>query len=252
MVRGEGKVISTVFIYALRNPLTDETRYVGKSKHPKQRYCEHLSKARTKKYENIHLGHWINKLDRQGLKPKLEILEECGSNEWKEREKYHIANYKNLVNISEGGNEPPSSTGRIVSIETRDKLSKHRKGIPREVWDKSPHPAIGKPSPCKGQKRSKEFCELMSKQKIENNGMRGKKRTSEQIRASYINIIKAVNLIDGCGNILKQYESASLAQKELGLYKGSVSRVCNGEYNHTKGYKFEFAPKNVAHVETSA
>jgi group I intron endonuclease len=237
--------MNNVFIYALSHPTTNEVRYIGKSKHPKKRYSEHLSKARTRKYENRHLGHWINQLSRTGLKPILTILEECHVDVWKEREKHHISTYENLVNMNEGGIEPPVTTGRVKSAEELAKLSAHRKGIPRHLWDSSPHPALGKPSPCRGQKRSAEFCLLMREQKLKNNGMRGTKRTPEQIRASSIHIMKPVYLVDDKGNILKQYESAVAAQKELSLSRGAVTRVCKGEYIHTKGYKFKYVPRHV-------
>jgi group I intron endonuclease len=230
----------TVFIYALNHPVTGETRYVGKSKSPSRRLKEHLSKARRGKYENIHLGHWINKLEKEGLKPTLSILEECSVELWKDREKHHIAVFENLVNMNDGGIEPPDTTGRIKSDEERKKLSLYRKGIPRCEWDNTPHPALGKPSPCKGQKRTPEFCALMSQQRSLNNGMKGKKRTPEQIRLSAVTQMKPVNLINEDGVILKQYESAAAAQKELSLSEGSVSRVCKGEYAHTKGYRFQF------------
>jgi len=230
---------NTVFIYALCHPNTCEIRYVGKSKNPNRRYSEHLSKAKSMSYENIHLGNWINKLASDGLKPLLVILEECNIAEWKNREKYHISKYKNLVNMNDGGIEPPNASGRKWKLSQYEIHRSRRKGV--KIWDDKPHPGLGKKSPCTGQKRSKEFCELMSQQRIENNGMRGTKRTIEQIRASAIHHMKAVSLIDDYGNILKQYESACLAQKELSLTKGSVTRVCKGEYRHTKGYRFRYA-----------
>jgi len=44
---------------------------------------------------------------------------------------------------------------------------------------------------------------------------------------------------DKNGNFLKEFRCAKDAEKELNLYKGSVSRVLSKEYKHTKNYYFE-------------
>ena len=74
-----------VYIYGLKCPKTNIIRYVGKSKNPEKRIIRHIWNA-TKKTENIHLARWINKLMVSGLKPILEILEECVLLVWKEKE----------------------------------------------------------------------------------------------------------------------------------------------------------------------
>lgn len=117
-------------------------------------------------------------------------------------------------------------------------LSKQRKGKPQ--WTDKPHPLLGKEHPAKGQKRSKEFCELMRKQRLENNGMKGVKLSKERVEQIKQHVKKPVALIDDDGNVLKKYKSQKEATIELGLTKGAVSRVCKGEYKQTKGYKFKY------------
>lgn len=46
--------------------------------------------------------------------------------------------------------------------------------------------------------------------------------------------------IDDCGNFIKEWRTKGDAEKELGLYGGSVSRVVSGEYKHTKNYYFKY------------
>lgn len=117
-------------------------------------------------------------------------------------------------------------------------LSEQRKGKPQ--WVNIPHPMLGKEHPAKGQKRSKEFCELMRKRALENNGMKGIKLSKERINQISESKKKPVALIDDEGNILKKYESQKEATIELELAEGAVARVCKGEYKQTKGYRFKY------------
>lgn len=229
-----------VYIYGLKCPEKNIIRYIGKSKKPKSRYSAHLSHAKARRYDNIHLYRWIAKLLRNNLKPELVILDTCSNHDWKDREKSWISKIglDNLLNMNEGGIEPPDCTGRVWSEEHKKLFSKQRKGKPQ--WVDKPHPLLGKEHPAKGKKRSKEFCELMRKRALENNGMKGKKQPKERIEQMIKINSKPVALIDDDGNIIKEYKSQKEATIELGLTQGAVARVCIGEYKQTKGYKFRY------------
>ena len=59
-------------IYTLKDPLTNEIRYIGKTKYSLvDRLCKHLIT-----YEKNHRANWIRKLSKQNLKPIIELLEE--------------------------------------------------------------------------------------------------------------------------------------------------------------------------------
>jgi hypothetical protein len=89
-------------IYKLVDPRTNKIRYVGKTKNTlHKRYTEHLYRA--KQGHNSKVYSWIRKLLKLNLKPLIELIEYCESNNWEEREKYWISYYPNLTNISEGG-----------------------------------------------------------------------------------------------------------------------------------------------------
>jgi len=232
----------TIYIYGLIRPQEKNIRYVGKSVNPKRRLYQHIFNARNNKPNNLHLLRWIKKIINDGLLPEYIILEECNKKNWKEKEKYWIKELiKNkLCNRHEGGIEPPNLTGYKQTAEHRKNESIARKGKPQ--WIDIPHPLLGKygnDNPNYGRKRSKEFCELMRKQRLENNGMKGVKLSKKRIKQIKENNSKGVALIDDKGNILKKYQSHKEAEKELNLYGGSVGRVCSGEYRHTKGYKFK-------------
>lgn len=147
----------TTFIYALCDPVSLEVRYVGKADDPYKRYCKHLIDR-----GNTHKAHWIQALLRRGLLPIRQILEECDELIWKERETNWIEFYKKigapLTNGTDGGDgftkeymigkkhalgckrtdtwklnmskrmlgnkSGEGGKGKIVSQETKDKLSK--------------------------------------------------------------------------------------------------------------------------------
>lgn len=95
-----------IYIYLLRDPITNEIRYIGKTKDLKQRLINHINNAKLKKF-NRHIYNWILTLLNQNLKPLIELVEECNLDNWSEREKYWIKYYKelgnNLCNHSIGG-----------------------------------------------------------------------------------------------------------------------------------------------------
>ncbi len=122
------------FIYALKNPTTNEIVYIGKTKNVERRMKDH---HRIEKRIRCKLDKWKVQMGKLGLKPDMEILLECDEKDVNEKEKYFIKLYTengcNLLNMTEGGDglQNPSdevrrkigekSRGRIVSDETRKK-----------------------------------------------------------------------------------------------------------------------------------
>jgi len=93
--------METTFIYVLKDPVTLEVRYVGKSNEPNKRLKSHLSKN---KDIGTHKRNWLNTLED---KPILEIIEKVDKKNWAEREKFYINYYLScgckLVNWADGG-----------------------------------------------------------------------------------------------------------------------------------------------------
>lgn len=94
----------TVFIYTLEHPVTQEIRYVGKTKNPKMRFHNHCNKLHN---EKSHKRNWINSLKEKNLKPIMKILDEVLETEWHYWEKFWIMQLKfwgfDLVNHTSGG-----------------------------------------------------------------------------------------------------------------------------------------------------
>jgi hypothetical protein len=96
-----------VKIYALYEPHTCKIRYIGRTRSSlNKRLSQHISKARNN-YNNSHKENWIRKLLKNGIRPKIRLLEIVdGWLESHKREKHLIQehfNSHNLVNADDRG-----------------------------------------------------------------------------------------------------------------------------------------------------
>jgi len=96
--------MSDVYIYALRDPNTNEVRYIGKANNVESRFRQHIQ---NKDKVNRHKHSWIDNLKRAGLQPDLLVLEITDDKHWEDRERYWIKFGMDcgwsLTNISSGG-----------------------------------------------------------------------------------------------------------------------------------------------------
>lgn len=76
-------------IYGLRDPRTDEYKYIGKSNVGIQRPKSHLTFS-----HNQSVNVWVEELRSVGLAPLIDVLEECYENELVEKEKFWIQYYE--------------------------------------------------------------------------------------------------------------------------------------------------------------
>jgi hypothetical protein len=91
-------------IYVLRDPRTNEVRYVGKTvKKLHFRLAGHIYSSKTAK---TYRDNWIASLLAAGLRPIIEQIDSAGD-DWAEREQYWIAHYRSagarLANHTDGG-----------------------------------------------------------------------------------------------------------------------------------------------------
>jgi len=109
--------MNTFYIYSLKNPITNEIRYIGKTGDLHRRLQNHISHSKT---HNTRICNWIKSLITNNLLPIIDIIEICNDSNWEEREIYWIQYYKdlgfNLVNFRKGGNEPEPSKKTISKI----------------------------------------------------------------------------------------------------------------------------------------
>ena len=213
------------YIYILIDPRNNDIRYVGKSDNPLVRLNEHIRKSENKiTYKN----NWIRSLIKNGVKPKLNIIDEVPLEEWGFWEQYWIEQFKmwgfKLTNIANGG--VGGNLGDIVN----KKISKALKGrkISKESKDKMSISSIGK-------KHSEGTKNKMSKQKVGvNNPMYGKERpeSSKKYR-------KVVQLSLN-GNKIKLWDGLSIASRELNINRCTISDVCNGRKKTAGGFKWKY------------
>jgi hypothetical protein len=93
------------FIYVLKDPDTQEIRYVGKTIKPlKYRLTGHIYSC---KKEKNHRTNWIKSIIKKGKKPIIEMIDFCPWNKSQELESYWIIKLKNegcnLINATNGG-----------------------------------------------------------------------------------------------------------------------------------------------------
>lgn len=115
--------MQTTFIYALNDPNTGLTRYIGKADDPQQRLSVHLASK-----EQNHRTNWIKSLLKNGQQPVLEILDAVPKEFWPQWEVAWIANFRELgyplVNGTVGGEGSLGPTPETIA-----KRVKARKGF---------------------------------------------------------------------------------------------------------------------------
>ena len=119
-----------IFIYGL---CADDgiIRYVGKSYRPNIRKNDHISSA--KRGITTHKNNWMRKVFKSGGTINIQILEECKESNWVEKEKYWIKQFKNLTNISEGGEGQSGSRFKINILEVKEWVKNNLHGINSET-----------------------------------------------------------------------------------------------------------------------
>lgn len=247
-----------VIIYTLKDPLTDEIRYVGKTVNTKRRMYLHIAEAKTSK---THKAKWINKLLDSGTKPILEILDEVLDTDWAFWEEYWISQMKswgfNLCNLTKGGDGV-----KIWSEEMKTNMSKIKKGC--KGWNKGvsmsdntkkllSESRKGKVSGFKNKTHTIEFKNEKSKQMInyfKNNdhGRIGKKHSEDSKKLMCKNcrvsklIKKPILQYSVSDVLLKEWESVVDAGNELGIVPSNIRHACktNEFYRIIGGFKWKY------------
>jgi hypothetical protein len=233
----------TTFIYGLKDPRTNEIRYVGKSNKPKSRYSAHLKKApiaKTKCY------CWINSLLKLNLKPTLVILEEVLETEWGVKEDYWISQFDNLTNLIDGGKFCPMLVPEIVekmkltrklnnkpvSQETRDKL----RITTTNSWKKGLMPKNFKHS-----EKTKEKKKIIQKEIWNKRDEKERKLIGEKIsRGKY----KKLKQYDLNMNFIKEWNSVKEAELFYSNYHKGQIKVAIRNKKSWKKFYWEYIPKN--------
>lgn len=117
--------MTTVYIYALKDPILDRVRYVGLTRYPEKRFVNECKYGHT-----LHFRNWISALKGVGKTPIQIILETTTEEKSGEAERKWIRHYKKiypLLNFTDGG-----ENGFRFSDEARKKISRALLGIKRK------------------------------------------------------------------------------------------------------------------------
>lgn len=217
-----------VKIYALVEPISNEIKYIGKTKQElRKRLSAHIHESKT---SNTKKNTWIQSLKKKGLKPKIEEIDLVLETEWEFWEIYWIAQFKTwgfeLKNTDGGGKGQSSefmkNNNPMFKLETRLKSSKSLMGNQF----------------AKGIKHSQETKERVGKgvrkyysinpRTDEHNkkiGQSGAKTKSNPVYQFTLD-----------GVFIKKYNSVSEATLNTGAERTTLYKCLNGKFKNCKGF----------------
>lgn len=238
-----------IYIYTLKNPITNEIRYVGKTNDLKHRYQQHLFIG---KKITTHCKSWIKSLIDNNLKPILEVIDICLIEEHAIIEKYWISQFKtwgfNLTNHTEGGE---GITGHKHNKETIEKI--RLAGLGRHPTEKSITSLVN----YNRFNRTKEHCDNISK------GNKGRLPPNTGIPMSIeqkqlLSIIKKgkpilkarlpILQLDLEDNFIKEWSSATEAALELKLTRANIVACLNNRRNKCGEYKWKYKIEDIVQL----
>lgn len=210
--------------------------------------CSYFYNA-IQKYGWDNFDHIIiasNLTEEEASNYEIELIEECD-----------LRNPDYGYNLKSGGYNNYNDN-RVTSDELRKKLSEAHKGHKhtpeqtRKIVEKNT-----------GKKRSKEFCEVMSKLKSgQNHHYYGKKLPEEQVRKSAEGLRKYYQthpmLPHGEKKILCVetgiiYRSIEAAAKDLNICRSAISECAAGKRRHTAGgYHWQFVSETLETTERAS
>ena len=222
-----------MIVYKIKN-LLNGMGYVGKTTRSlDERIKEHRKKS-VIVYSNSYIDRAIQKNGWENF--SVEIIETCETLEQlNEREKFWIRELNckkpNGYNLTDGGE---GTAGRIVSDETRKKISKSRTGRKFQPLSEEHRKKISRAN--KGIKRSEEYCRNISERQ------RGKKRKphSEETRRKMSAKCKNKRPVR-CVETGKIFESIASAAKWAGVAACTIISVLKNRTITAGGYHWQYA-----------
>ena len=228
-----------MIIYGIENLVNDKL-YVGQTRNElNKRVNEHKCLLRNNGHSNLYLQNSWNKYGEN--KFRFFILEDGFTclEDLSEAEKFWI-DVLSLTDSDQGYNLTYGGENNYtLPKEVKDKISNNHS----KYW----LGVTGKDHPSFNIKRSKEFKEKLRRANL---GKVLSTNTRKKISNSLKNNInvkisrekqcKQVLQFDLDGNLIKEWRSISDISNKLNISRSCISRVCKGERNTSKGFKWRF------------
>lgn len=221
-----------MYIYILKCPTTQEVRYVGRSRDPKRRFYGHMREEKTASY---YKKNWIKKLDKQGLKPILEIIKEVPVEESSYWEQYFIDFYKkqgcNLTNLGDGnrgckyGNQTSFKKGLVP-------WNKGRKIVREKECEYCGKKFIAK-------KNIIKFCSRSCAAKKQETGFKKGHvpwTTGKELPKNNHNSRPVVQIDKIKGNIINEFPSMAEAERQTGISQDNISMNVRNKSKSAGGF----------------
>jgi len=211
-------------VYKITNIVTGKC-YIGSSINIKRRWQQHKENLGKNKHHAKHMQHSWNKYGKDAF--IFEIVYECAPIKdivlFYEQLWIDFYGFKNLYNQSPNAGSP---LGRILSLETKEKIRKSCSGKKHseEARKKMSDSRKGKPLSLKHrQALSKQRKNLSLEEKAKRASVRGKRTKQIDLKT---------------GLVIKEWDSMEQAGKILSIT--NISRCCNGKRKTAGGYIWRY------------
>jgi group I intron endonuclease len=205
-------------IYALKDPISDDIRYIGKTKNDlKKRLYEHCTIRNLK--EKNHKNNWIKSLLKLNHRPVIILIEEVVDSDWQEREIYWIEFYKNIGNnLTNGTNGGDGGNGAKRSKDYIERL----------IDIKRKNGTLTRSDECR--KRISES----------HKGKKLSKDHSDKLTAYGEGKKKKIVQYDKDGNFIKIWDGIRMCARELNIKHEGIIRCLNNTQKYYKDYIWKY------------
>ena len=136
---------------------------------------------------------------------------------------------KKLMSLAQMGNQ--KTKGKKLSKGTRKKISASLKQY-----------YLTHDSPMKGRHHTEETKEKLKNRVISNETKKKMSLNHADVSGTKNPSARAVRQLDLNGNLIEEFEYATLASKKLHIDLSSIIKCCKGKVKTAGGYDWEYAP----------
>lgn len=219
-------------IYCIKNPFTNKIVYIGKTKSELYvRLIEHCHDVHHRKRSfSVLKQEWFNNFIKNGILPKIELIEECEEVEANTREKYWIQKYNPILNIVFANN-----LKLLISISNRKSIpifQYNKQGEFIKEWK-----SITEAANNLSIEGSNICAAAIGKRKLGGVWMWSYSKEDKLIPYKINTFKKAVHQYDIEGNYIRSYDCArSVPNVKYKL----ISKCCNGDLKSVYGFRYSF------------